>query len=702
MRAGYSILLPVFALFMVSAVSASDSPDGQDLRPIPAGDIAVADDFGPMATCSMYKWYSTALYYANFVHDDEIVIYFEPTDPPPMGCGASAYPFELKSVTFSFNDPGTYQWPIGVDVVIYDAGGGASGGPGSMLMSEYVLCDQSTYRFPNFGTITFTTPICLNGPFFAGIKYNDPGSGPFPSLQFDNPPPVVNDVWMKVANFGCVPGWHECTTCMPVGYPVFTANGEANSPNCPAVTGVCCLWNGTCIDNVLGDPVDDVTCDILSDGTGVFSPGFTCGPNNYPCPLYDGSCCFPDGSCTPCWTADDCDQMTSGAGTFYPGITCNNNVCCDYTCPNGLILSNTVLVGDKDNFAAYDPVVDQTSPDNDLMFWMSHCSAGPITKFDTDVNDKCFGHTFTNAWNITCGCVISAKLCLKIEAGPGQTYNDNLIIKEDGYTVFAINLADLRAYLGGPASWNYGDVLDGCIYLENLPPTAGWPGNILSALHDGDLDIMITDDTKVDYLELTVEICCDICYASGDINGDGISLTVADLVELIQYVYFMGAAPSDLWEADLNGDGYIDQGDIDVYSCYFTGGMSCFTNGYPVQTCCCPRTTRGACCEIDTCNVRAEVNCNGYYQGDNMPCCTPGDADGNGLFNILDVTYLINYLYKGGPPSLPYQICSADVNCDCLINILDVTYMINYLYKGGPAPCTTREWLINCGCPLRK
>ncbi|HHI03750.1 MAG TPA: M6 family metalloprotease domain-containing protein, partial [candidate division Zixibacteria bacterium] len=61
-----------------------------------------------------------------------------------------------------------------------------------------------------------------------------------------------------------------------------------------------------------------------------------------------------------------------------------------------------------------------------------------------------------------------------------------------------------------------------------------------------------------------------------------------------------------------------------------------------------------------------------------------GDTDLSGGINILDVTFVINYLYKGGPAPVPPQ--SADVNKSGSINILDVTHIINYLYKGGPPP----------------
>ncbi|PKK83677.1 MAG: hypothetical protein CVT49_07245 [candidate division Zixibacteria bacterium HGW-Zixibacteria-1] len=61
-----------------------------------------------------------------------------------------------------------------------------------------------------------------------------------------------------------------------------------------------------------------------------------------------------------------------------------------------------------------------------------------------------------------------------------------------------------------------------------------------------------------------------------------------------------------------------------------------------------------------------------------------GDANYNAAINILDATFLINYIYKGGP--IPIPIEAGDVNGNGAINILDVTYLINYLYKDGPEP----------------
>ncbi len=61
-----------------------------------------------------------------------------------------------------------------------------------------------------------------------------------------------------------------------------------------------------------------------------------------------------------------------------------------------------------------------------------------------------------------------------------------------------------------------------------------------------------------------------------------------------------------------------------------------------------------------------------------------GDINNDLAINLLDITYLISYLYKDGPaPASPDM---ADVNSDSQINILDITYLIAYLYKGGAAP----------------
>ncbi|MEW5924774.1 MAG: dockerin type I domain-containing protein [Candidatus Zixiibacteriota bacterium] len=61
-----------------------------------------------------------------------------------------------------------------------------------------------------------------------------------------------------------------------------------------------------------------------------------------------------------------------------------------------------------------------------------------------------------------------------------------------------------------------------------------------------------------------------------------------------------------------------------------------------------------------------------------------GDANGDGSINILDIIYIIAYLYRGG--SAPDPVGKADLNGDGNVNLMDVTYFIQYLYRSGSAP----------------
>jgi len=64
-----------------------------------------------------------------------------------------------------------------------------------------------------------------------------------------------------------------------------------------------------------------------------------------------------------------------------------------------------------------------------------------------------------------------------------------------------------------------------------------------------------------------------------------------------------------------------------------------------------------------------------------------GDANFSGNMGVQDITYLINYLYKGGPAPMPV-FSAGDMTCDGLVNIMDVTAIIRYLYQGGAnSPC---------------
>jgi len=69
----------------------------------------------------------------------------------------------------------------------------------------------------------------------------------------------------------------------------------------------------------------------------------------------------------------------------------------------------------------------------------------------------------------------------------------------------------------------------------------------------------------------------------------------------------------------------------------------------------------------------------------------PGDVTFDGIVNIGDIVFLLNYIYLNGPPP-PHPI-SADVNePDGVIDIEDIIYLISYLCQSGPNPLPGDPW----------
>jgi C1A family cysteine protease len=67
----------------------------------------------------------------------------------------------------------------------------------------------------------------------------------------------------------------------------------------------------------------------------------------------------------------------------------------------------------------------------------------------------------------------------------------------------------------------------------------------------------------------------------------------------------------------------------------------------------------------------------------------PGDINGNGHVNGVDIIYAVKYLRGNSPApdscycgTYGYLVASGDINGDCLFNGPDITYMVNF-FKGG-------------------
>jgi len=68
----------------------------------------------------------------------------------------------------------------------------------------------------------------------------------------------------------------------------------------------------------------------------------------------------------------------------------------------------------------------------------------------------------------------------------------------------------------------------------------------------------------------------------------------------------------------------------------------------------------------------------------------PGNCDGQGTggtsINVSDLTYLVAYLFQGGPEPVPV-VLNGDCDCSLQINVSDLTYLVAFLFTGGPPPC---------------
>lgn len=157
------------------------------------------------------------------------------------------------------------------------------------------------------------------------------------------------------------------------------------------------------------------------------------------------------------------------------------------------------------------------------------------------------------------------------------------------------------------------------------------------------------------------------CGVDNDVTGDGV-FDQDDPKFLLIYLFDNGAAPVCPGEADANGDGTVDISD-----------------------------------PITMLNLLNAAACS---------AARLGDVDGNGIITLVDVNYLLNYLFLSGPAPVPcvavgdangngsLTIADAvtissnldcpgipgDVNSDELVNEEDAKFILDYLFLGGPAP----------------
>lgn len=64
-----------------------------------------------------------------------------------------------------------------------------------------------------------------------------------------------------------------------------------------------------------------------------------------------------------------------------------------------------------------------------------------------------------------------------------------------------------------------------------------------------------------------------------------------------------------------------------------------------------------------------------------------GDNNYDGKVNILDLVYMVDYIFRGSGLLPQPERNVGDVNCDERLNIQDLTYLVDFIFRQGPPPC---------------
>lgn len=230
-----------------------------------------------------------------------------------------------------------------------------------------------------------------------------------------------------------------------------------------------------------------------------------------------------------------------------------------------------------------------------------------------------------------------------------------------------------------------GDACDNCPTAANSNQTDTDGDGVGDAC---DNCLLIVNPTQTDTDGDGVGNACDNCPAVAnadqmDSDGDGIGNACDNC-----------PAIANPMQTDADSDGFGDacdncptianstQTDSDLDG-YGDACDNCPAVVNPLQT---DTDSDGLGDACDNCPLKANPSQNDYDGNGVGDACQYkcGDANGDGNVNVADAVYLINRVFKFGPPPAPN--CTGDANGDSTVNVADAVYLINLVFKGGPSP----------------
>jgi hypothetical protein len=434
--------------------------------------------------------------------------------------------------------------------------------------------------------------------------------------------------------------------------------------------GACCMPDGSCNDMTLSH------CQNLGGffhGAETTCLGDIDPPNGIDdiCqPILTGACCYPDLSCNEGILYEDC--VIAGGQWFSvesqcgrePGQECNDPENLNWNC------SDRLPYGTISGSSETEPNDECLSP-NDIAINSAICgsidSPQDIDYYRLTIpSDSCYNISVTVYGNYT-----MYTYCAGLGLNPSLEIFDNscqnrLFYNQDNYGAFP-NAAGLDA------QYEYSD--------PSNPHAAGSVLQIKITAEQGSFGPYLMVVNAVRCLPESPLGAC--CFPEGSCD----MLTATDCE--IAGGTWSGA------NAECQGD-------------YNSNGIDDACENPEIGACClpdgnCQNLTYTDCISIGGVFTLAQClgdnNSNGiddYCENPSGCQYTPGDANDNGAFNGIDVSYSVGY-FKGGPPP-PYScLCNGstwyvagDVNGNCAFNGIDVSYMVSY-FKGGAAPIPCPE-----------
>lgn len=510
------------------------------------------------------------------------------------------------------------------------------------------------------------------------------------------------------ATEACCFGDGSCAMLDPLCCDDAGGTPQGAGTTCSGTTEACCFADGSCLD---ADPL----CCTAMGGTPQGAGTVCLGDNNGnliddACEEQTGACCLDDGSCVILTAADCATQLGTykGDGTVCLGDINGNGVddICEFWEPGDGHKMHFPQLPDE---AGWD--VNATYPVTLADDWM--CSQ---TGWVSDLH-------FWGSWRhgLT-GQILFFQFAIYADIPADQS--------PTGYS------------MPGPQLWMFETDRFGATPLD--PPTLeGW--------YDPSIELELPDDHQA-YFQYDV-IFDTLQNAFWQEEGTIYWLSITAFLEDDQEYHWGWKSSVDHWNddavwglapvydwielyepgtgsgfpytpGDVDGDGDVDQDDVDMLSNYIYGMIpptswtpdgsfypACDVTGDCVVT----APDLMALTQFVQTGSPTPSYCPTYPPGEpaisldlsfvitgGQPCdCVPGEANNDGLRNITDAVYLITYIFGGGAAPTPYPICSGDANCDCITNITDAVYLIQWIFSGGASPCDCQDWLTACGPPLR-